>query len=134
MDDLNVGVYTISGSELDEIFETSGGPGGQHANRSQTAVRLRFDVTGSSLPEEAKTKILTGIGDTVEVVAADSRSQYRNRALARQRLKQRIEAALVETPERRPTRPTRASRRQRVEDKRARGTVKRLRSRPSQDD
>lgn len=134
MDDLAVGAHMIPASELEEVFETSGGPGGQHANRSATAVRLRFDVVSSSLPDEIKTKIRSRIGDTVEVVAADSRSQFRNRSMARRRLKERIEQALVESPARRPTKPTGASKRRRVEEKRTRSEVKRLRKRPDPDD
>lgn len=134
MDDLVIGRFTIPATELEEIFDTSGGPGGQHANRSETAVRLRFDVAASSLPEEVRLKLSERIGDIVEITAADSRSQSRNRALARQRLKDRLEKALADPPKRRKTRPTRASRRRRMEDKRARGETKRMRQPPSLDD
>lgn len=134
MDDLEVGPYTIPSSELEERFETSGGPGGQHANRNETAVHLSFDVIASSLPDEARSKLLTRIGDVVEASAVDSRSQFRNRALARQRLKERIEQAFVDTPERRATKPTRSAKKRRVDTKRARGEIKRLRKRPSPDD
>jgi ribosome-associated protein len=133
MDDLEVGRYTIPGDELEEIFETSGGPGGQHANRSATAVRLRFDVTGSSLPHEARSRLTERLGEVVEVTASDSRSQFRNRAIARRRLKERIERALVDPPKRRRTRPTRASKQRRLEEKRARSETKRLRQPPDLD-
>jgi ribosome-associated protein len=133
MDDLTVRGYTIPGDELEEIFETSGGPGGQHANRSATAVRLRFDVAGSSLPDEARTRLTQRLGDIVEVSAADSRSQFRNRAIARKRLVERIEKALVDPPKRRRTRPTRASKQRRLEEKRARSETKRLRQPPDLD-
>ena len=133
MDHLDVGRYTIPAAELDETFETSGGPGGQHANRNATAVRLRFDISASSLPDEVRSKLVERIGDVAEVVAADSRSQFRNRALARRRLRERIEKALLDPPKRRRTRPTRASKRRRVEDKRARGRTKRLRQPPDID-
>ena len=133
MDDLEVGRYTIPGDELEEIFETSGGPGGQHANRSATAVRLRFDVAASSLPDEARSKLTGRLGDVIEVTAADSRSQFRNRAIARRRLKERIEKALVDPPKRRRTRPTRASKQRRLEEKRARSETKRLRQPPDLD-
>lgn len=134
MDDLVVGAYTIPGTELEEIFETSGGPGGQHANRNATAVRLRFHIASSSLPPEVRERLRARLDDVVEVVASDTRSQFRNRALARRRLRERIESALVEAPARRPTRPTRASRRQRVAEKRSRGELKRLRRRPGSDE
>jgi len=125
-----VGTHPIPGDELEEIFETSGGPGGQHANRSNTAVRLRFDVTASSLPDDVRTKLTQRLGEMVEVTVAESRSQFRNRAIARQRLRGRIEKALVDPPRRRKTRPTRASKQQRLEDKRARSEKKRLRQPP----
>lgn len=130
MDDLAVGPYTIPAPELEELFETSGGPGGQHANRSETAVRLRFDVAASSLPDEVKDRLRTRVDDVIEAVASDSRSQFRNRALARQRLRAKIEAALVDEPKRKRTRPTRASKERRVAEKRARAEVKRHRRRP----
>lgn len=134
MDDLDIGSYTIPAAELEETFETSGGPGGQHANRSATAVRLRFDVAASSLPEEARTRISRRLGDTVEVTSAESRSQFRNRAIARRQLKERLEEALREKPKRKRTRPTRASKRRRLANKRARSEKKRLRQPPSIDD
>jgi len=134
MDDLELGRYTIPASELEEIFETSGGPGGQHANRSATAVRLRFDIAASSLPGEIRSKLRSRIGDTLEVVAADSRSQFRNRAIARRRLRDKLETALVDQPERKRTKPTRAAKRRRIERKKARGDVKRLRRRPDPED
>jgi len=130
MEDLQVGGYTIPAHELEESFDTSGGPGGQHANRSSTAVRLRIDIAGSSLPAEVRSKLRDRIGDHIEVIAADSRSQYRNRALARRRMREKIERALVDPPERRKTRATRASQRRRIEEKRARGRTKRLRKPP----
>ncbi len=133
VEDLVVGGHTIPGDELEEFFETSGGPGGQHANRSATAVRLRLDVSASSLPDDVRTKIAQRLGSTVEVTVADSRSQFRNRALARRRLRERIEKALVDPPERRPTRPTRSSKQQRLEDKQARSEIKRLRRPPEAD-
>ena len=133
MDDLVVGGHTIPGEELEELFETSGGPGGQHANRSHTAVRLRLDVAASSLPEDVRTKLTRRLGDVVEVNISESRSQFRNRALARQGLREKLERALVDPPRRRKTRPTRASKQQRLEDKRARSETKRLRQPPDPD-
>lgn len=133
MDDLKVGRFIIPAAELDESFETSGGPGGQHANRNETAVRLRFDIDGSSLPDDVRSKLRSRIGDHAEVVAADSRSQFRNRALARQRLQEKLEKALVDPAPRKKTRPTRASQRRRIEDKRARSKKKRLRQPPDFD-
>lgn len=132
MDDLHFDDYTIPAAELVEIFDTSGGPGGQHANRNETAVRLRFHVVGSSLPQSIQRRLADRLGDIVEVQSSESRSQFRNRALARQQLKEKLEEGLKERPKRRKTRPTRASKRRRVADKRARSEIKRLRRKPSQ--
>lgn len=130
MDDLVVGEWTIPGSEIDERFETSGGPGGQHANRSRTAVHLAFNVVNSSLPDDVRAKLAERVGALIESSSAESRSQFRNRALARRRLAEKILEALRESEPRRTTRPTRASKRRRLSDKRARSEVKRRRRRP----
>ncbi len=71
MEDLVVGSLTIPATELEVRFETSGGPGGQHANRSETAVRLRFQVKESSLPVEAREKLASRLGNIVEVSAGE---------------------------------------------------------------
>lgn len=133
MEDLVVGRHTIPGDELEELFETPGGPGGQHANRNATAVRLRFDVASSTLPEDVRSKLIARLGETVEVSVSESRSQFRNRAIARKRLGERIEKALIDPPRRRKTRPTLASRQARLDEKRARAEKKRLRRRPDSD-
>ena len=134
MEDLVVGSLTIPSAELEERFETSGGPGGQHANRSETAVRLRFQVNESSLPVEAREKLKSRLGNIVEVSAAESRSQHQNREMARRRLTQRIEEALVDPEQRKKTRPTRASADRRLIEKKARSEVKKQRRRPGIDD
>ena len=134
MEDLIVGSLTIPAAELEERFETSGGPGGQHANRSETAVRLRFQVNESSLPVEAREKLKSRLGNIVEVSAAESRSQHQNREMARRRLTQRIEEALVDPEQRKKTRPTRASADRRLIEKKARSEVKKQRRRPGIDD
>jgi ribosome-associated protein len=134
VDDLIVGNLTIPAAELDERFETSGGPGGQHANRNETTVRLRFDVGASSIPNEAKSKILSRLGPTIEVTAGDHRSQWRNRALARRRLVEVLQGALAEQTKRRPTKPTRASKNRRLSSKRAQSDKKRDRRPPRPED
>ena len=134
MEDLQVGDWIIPAAELQERFDTSGGPGGQHANRNETSVRLRFDVGKSSLPDEVKTTLMNRIGAVIEVTASDQRSQSRNRETARNRLKERMEAALVEPKTRKSTKPTRASKTRRVETKKARSEVKKRRRRPTLDD
>jgi ribosome-associated protein len=130
-DPLVVGPWTIPESEIEETFHTSGGPGGQHANRSETAVRLRFDVAASSsFSEEVKQRIIDRAGEIIEVSASEERSQLRNRETARRRLVERIETAMARPRRRRRTRPTRASRERRLAAKRERAERKRRRKRP----
>ena len=118
-------------AELRWRFSRSGGPGGQHANTSDTRAEVVFDVAGSpSLGPRQRARLLERLGPEVRVVVADERSQVRNRALALERLAARLADALhIETP-RRPTRPTRASAERRVEAKRRRSDLKRLRRPP----
>jgi len=124
----------IPAAELEERFSTSGGPGGQHANRARTRVELRFDVAGSAaLTERQRALLRERVGDEVVVVAEDERSQLRNRALARERLAARLRAGLAPRRARRPTRPTAASRRRRLEAKRRRAEIKRSRRPPCED-
>jgi ribosome-associated protein len=120
--------------ELEWRFSASGGPGGQHANTSNTRAEVRFDVAGSpSLGPRQRARLLERLGPEVRVVASDERSQARNRQLALERLAARLAEGLkVQTP-RRPTKPTKASQRVRVETKRRRGDVKRGRARPAPD-
>jgi ribosome-associated protein len=111
--------------DLDEVevrFSPSGGPGGQHANRSNTRVELRFDVAGSpSLDEGQRRRIRSRLGDEVRVVADDERSQLRNRAIAVDRLRIRLADALKVQRRRRPTRPSAAAKTRRLDAKRRRG-------------
>jgi ribosome-associated protein len=121
--------------ELEWRFTGSGGPGGQHANTSNTRVEVRFDVASSpSLSDDQRQRLLERLGPAVRVVASDERSQTRNRDLALTRLADRLALALkVETP-RRPTRPTRASKQRRLETKRRHAQRKRDRqARPNDD-
>ena len=134
MEDLVVGSLTIPAGELEERFETSGGPGGQHANRNETTVRLRFRVDESSLPIEVREKLASRLGNIVEVSAAESRSQHQNRDMARRRLAARIGEALVDPKPRKKTRPTRASADRRLTEKKVRSDVKKQRRRPKNDD
>jgi ribosome-associated protein len=112
--------------ELTWRFSTSGGPGGQHVNTSNTRSEVRFDVAGSpSLPAWARDRIVERLGPVVAVAASDERSQTRNRSLAMDRLAARLAGALEVAPPRKRTRPTRASQRRRVESKRRQGQTKR---------
>lgn len=123
----------IPPGELTWRFTRPGGPGGQHANTSDTRVEVTFDVAGSpTLSAWQRARLLERLGPEVKAVAADERSQLRNRAIALERLAGRLRGALHVEPPRRPTKPTRASKRRRVEAKRHRAEIKRLR-RPSED-
>ena len=121
----------IPASELSWRFSRSGGPGGQHANTSDTRVEVRFDIAGSpSLGPRQRARLQERLGDEVRVVAADERSQARNRDLALERLCDRLAAALrVERP-RRQTKPTTASVQRRLEAKRRQAARKADRRRP----
>ena len=121
-------------AELAWRFSRSGGPGGQHANTADTRVEVRFDVAASpSLGPRQRARLLERLGPEVRVVAADERSQARNRELAQRRLADRLREALrVETP-RRATRPTRASVQRRLKDKRRQADRKADRRRPVSD-
>src|SRR6059036_2689645 len=82
-------------SELEWKFTASGGPGGQHANRSNTRAEVRFDVAASpSLLDVHRERLLERLGPVVRVVADDERSQLRNRDLALERLRGRLAEAL----------------------------------------
>jgi len=129
------GALRIPLDELEWRFTTSGGPGGQHANRSSTRVEVRFDVAGSpSLGPRQRARLLERLGPVVRVSAGEERSQARNRTVALDRLASRLAEALrVERP-RVPTRPRAAAVAQRVEEKRRRGARKRERStKPDED-
>jgi ribosome-associated protein len=114
--------------EFDWRFSTSGGPGGQHVNTSNTRAEVRFDIANSpSLGPRQRARLLERLGPEVRVVASDERSQLRNRELALERLRARLAEALrVETP-RRPTKPTKAAKQRRLEEKRHRSETKRRR-------
>jgi ribosome-associated protein len=115
-------------AELDWRFSRSGGPGGQHANTSDTRVEVVFDIARSpSLTARQRDRLLQRIGPVARAVAADERSQARNRALAADRLRRRLAEALRVMPARRATRPTLASRERRLNAKHHRSDIKRLR-------
>ena len=122
---------TISLTELRWRTSRSGGPGGQHANTSDTRVEVIFDVVSSpSLSPGQRRLLLERLGDQVHALAGDERSQARNRALALERLRSRLASALVIAPTRRPTRPTPGSKRRRLDAKSRRSSTKRLRRPP----
>jgi ribosome-associated protein len=130
---ISVGPWSIPESELDERFETSGGPGGQHANRAETSVNLRFEVGASSLPDEIRERLSRRLGPIVEVTASDTRSQWRNREIARERLVDLLEKGLAERKPRKKTKPSRQARERRLADKKARAGLKKSRRPPDVD-
>jgi len=121
--------------DLEWRVSRSGGPGGQHANTSDTRVEVVLDVRrASSLTARQRSLIIGRLGPVVRAIAADTRSQARNREVALERLTSRLAAALrVEAP-RRATKPTRGAREDRLRSKRHRSDTKRGRSRPGRDD
>jgi ribosome-associated protein len=113
----------------------SSGPGGQHANVTESRVEASFDVAASgSLSEVQKARVMARSGPVVRAVAQDARSQARNRELALERLRARLTHALEVPRARRPTRPTAASKARRLEAKRSLSRRKRERRRPIDDD
>lgn len=128
-------------SELEERFVHAGGPGGQHVNKTATAVQLRFHIAGSeSLPADVGTRLqrlarnrINQEGELV-IEARRYRSQQRNRTDARERLARWIARAAQPPRQRKPSRPTRAAKARRVADKKQRGRTKQLRDPPCRDD
>lgn len=114
--------------ELEWRFSASGGPGGQHANTSNTKAELRFDIAGSpSLTEAQRERLRTKLGDEVIVTASDRRSQLQNRELAIERLRTKLgEALKVERP-RVATKPSKAAKTRRLESKKRRAQIKQSR-------
>ena len=122
-------------SELDVTSMTSGGPGGQHANRSATRVELRLDITTTSaLSAEQRQRVLNRVGAEMRVAAGDERSRTRNLAIAEQRLADRLRDALRVQRPRRTTQPTRGSKERRLNAKRRRSQTKADRRRPRHDE
>jgi ribosome-associated protein len=121
--------------EIELRASRSSGPGGQHANVTASRVEAVFDVAGSpSLSEAQRQRVMAKLGPRVTAVAQDARSQARNRELALERLRSRLAGALAVPRTRRPTKPTRASRRARLDAKRRRAQKKSLRRPPRTDD
>ena len=118
-------------AEIDFRFSRSSGPGGQHANRSETRVEARFDVESSrALTDAQKRRVVARAGPTIRAVAQDERSQWRNRELATERIVEQLREALKVERRRKPTKPSAAARERRLEDKRRRSQTKRMRRSP----
>lgn len=126
--------FTIPDHELDVRFSASGGPGGQHANKAATRVELMWDIEASViLTEKQRGELKRSLGNQVRVVVDDERSQLRNRAIAEDRLAQRVKHALRTRKKRRPTKPSRSAKRRRMDAKSRRSQTKALRRRPTED-
>jgi len=128
---------SLDDAELDETFIRASGPGGQNVNKVSTAVQLRFDAAGStSLPTAVKERLVRLAGrrmtdaGVIIIIANRFRTQERNRADAQARLVELIAQAAHAPKPRRPTRPTLASKRRRLDDKRRRAAVKSARAIP----
>jgi ribosome-associated protein len=120
---------------LDEIelrASRSSGPGGQHANVTASRIEAVFDVEASQALSDKQRELLRDrLGDRVTAIAQDARSQARNRELALERLREKLAAGLVRPKLRRPTRPSKAAKERRLEDKRRRSERKRGRRPPT---
>jgi ribosome-associated protein len=115
-------------SEIELRTSRSSGPGGQHAQKSESRVEAAFDVEASAaLSDAQKRRVIAKAGPVLRAVAQDERSQLRNRELATERLVVVLRDALRVPRRRVPTAPTAASRERRLDDKRRRGELKRLR-------
>jgi ribosome-associated protein len=122
---------TLPLSEIELRFSRSSGPGGQHAQKSETRVEAIFDVEASgALTEIQKARVVHKAGPVLRAVAQDERSQARNRELAVERLVEALREALRVQRRRRPTKPTAAARERRLQQKRRRSETKQLRRRP----
>ena len=118
-------------AEVELRASRSSGPGGQHANVTASRVEAVFDVGASrALDEEQKRRISGRLGPVVRATAQDTRSQTRNRELALERLRSRLASALTVQRPRRPTQPTAAARRKRLDAKRRQSARKQARRPP----
>lgn len=124
----------IPDDEITLRVSRSSGPGGQHANVTASRVEAVFDVAGSeSLSEAQKARLMARYGPRVTASAQDTRSQARNRELALQRLRERVERGLAVRRARRATKPSKAAKERRLQDKRRRSERKAERRRPVQE-
>jgi ribosome-associated protein len=122
---------SIPRDEIELRFSRSSGPGGQHAQKSDTRVEAVFDVEASSaLSDAQKRRVVAKAGPVLRAVAQDERSQWRNRELALERLAETLREALHVARPRRATKPTRSAVEKRLDQKRRRGKTKRLRRPP----
>jgi ribosome-associated protein len=126
---------SIPVSEIELRFSRSSGPGGQHAQTTDSRVEALFDVEASTgLSDVQKRRVVARAGTVIRAVAQDERSQWRNRELATERLVDALREALRVERRRVPTAPPRAAEERRIEAKRRRAAKKRLRRRPADEE
>jgi ribosome-associated protein len=130
----------IDDRELDERFVRASGPGGQNVNKVATAVELRFDVAGSSLPHDVKQRLralagrrMTGEG-VLLIDSREHRTQTQNREAARERLVALIRQATMVPVRRKPTKTTKGAKERRLTTKKRRATIKARRAKLSDED
>jgi ribosome-associated protein len=124
---------SIPRSEIELRFSRSSGPGGQHAQKTESRAEALFDVEASlALSDAQKRRVVAKTGPVLRAVAQDERSQWRNRELAIERVVEQLRDALRVERRRRPTKPTEAARQRRLDDKRRRSQTKRLRRAPDE--
>jgi ribosome-associated protein len=115
-------------AEIQLRTSRSSGPGGQHAQKSETRVEALFDVEASAaLSDAQKRRVVARAGPVLRAIAQDERSQLRNRELAVERVVEQLRAALRVPRPRKPTRPSQAAKERRLDEKKRRGATKRLR-------
>ncbi len=125
----------LAADSVSWLATRSGGPGGQHANTSDTAVTVSIEVARTGLPDVVCARVEAAIGPVVSATSAGSRSQWRNRQLAWQQVMDRFDAAAAPPPPPRArTKPSRGAREARLQDKRATAERKQARRRPGTDD
>jgi len=140
-DDLEVNPrLRIPGWELVFTASRSAGPGGQHANKTSSRVTLHWSVKDTSaLSDYQKNRVLKRLGarltqdGVLQIHVEDTRSQHRNKEVARERLKDLLLDSLKVQKKRKPTKPSKASKRRRMDTKKARGSLKKLRQKPPKD-
>ena len=129
----------VPAAELQEQFSHAAGPGGQGVNTTDSRVQLSLDLTTTSaLDDTQRARVLTALAarltdGVLTITATEHRSQWRNRTAARERLAAILRDAVAPPVPRRPTRPTRGSKRRRLEAKKQRSVTKQQRRRPGVD-